>query len=95
MVNHTEDTMTRSEKAIALGNEPAFPVETSVGYYGKQTGLLTGWSIGLTKREYFAGLAMQGIISNATGCSTFMAYSQDAIGYADVLLEELVKEDKP
>ena len=48
---------------------------------------------GLTKREYFAGLAMQGIIVNYTSPFEYdMAKRAGiAVGLADALLEELSK----
>lgn len=46
-------------------------------------------SIGLTKREYFAGLAMQGLLA----CSEINCLSNDicesAVGLADELLKQL------
>ena len=44
---------------------------------------------GLTKREYFAGLAMQGLISVATNYGNLAAFSVRA---ADTLITELNKE---
>ena len=44
--------------------------------------------LGLTKREYFAGLAINGLIA-AGKCYGDMA--KVATDYADMLLEELVK----
>ena len=50
-------------------------------------------TMGLTKREYFAGLAMQGILS--TGDSTYTPsadyYAKKAVLAADALLLELSK----
>lgn len=52
-------------------------------------------SIGLTKREYFAGLAMQGLISSCDWNVTFFnkdlieATSKNAIDLADELLKQL------
>jgi hypothetical protein len=48
---------------------------------------------GLTKREYFAGLAMQGLLSNPAQIDTtnFEWVAQHALGYADALLKELEK----
>ena len=45
---------------------------------------------GLTKREYFAGLAMQGMLANKDA-SDFDALTtaQIAINYAETLLDEL------
>lgn len=50
---------------------------------------------GLTKREYFAGLAMQGMISNPNivrpkeSDKEFKDFSERAIKYADELLKQL------
>lgn len=46
---------------------------------------------GLTKREYFAGLAMQGLLSSGEYTSYHLVAS-DAVEYADVLVKELAKE---
>ena len=52
-------------------------------------------SLGLTKREYFAGLAMQGLISNPNivrpkeSDEEFKYFSERAIKYADELLKQL------
>ena len=50
--------------------------------------------IGLTKREYFAGLAMQGLLSNPSQIDTthFEWVAQHAVGYADALLKEFDKQ---
>lgn len=52
---------------------------------------------GLSKREYFAGLAMQGVISNTdilktSGMACEKDIAQLAIKAADALLAELAKE---
>jgi hypothetical protein len=48
---------------------------------------------GLTKREHFAAMAMQGIIAsgNLTPAATHEKVSVAAINYADALLSELEK----
>ncbi len=54
---------------------------------------------GLTKREYFAGLAMQGLLASEesdrnvyeTRFARNAAYARNAVGYADALLAELAK----
>jgi hypothetical protein len=55
-------------------------------------------AIGLTKREHFAGLAMQGLCSvcDSDGCWTHNAgmTATAAIEYADALLAELDKGQK-
>ena len=48
-------------------------------------------STGLKKREYFAGLALKGILSNTGKALTFSTAAKEAIGYADALLAELEK----
>lgn len=48
---------------------------------------------GLSKREYFAGLAMQGLLSNPGQIDTtnFEWVAEHAVGYADKLLDTLSK----
>lgn len=46
---------------------------------------------GLTKREYFAGLALQGILAGDTNQRFSMDNVQSAVEYADKLLKELRK----
>lgn len=47
---------------------------------------------GLTKREYFAAMAMQGLLSNARlGDTCIKQYAKDAVLHADNLIEELNK----
>lgn len=53
-------------------------------------------SLGLTKREYFAGVALQGILSNRWSME-FGNYNEEkkaemAIKYADELLKQLEKK---
>jgi hypothetical protein len=47
---------------------------------------------GLTKREYFAGLAMQGICANSNWNMTNQAPIITAVEIADALLKELEKQ---
>lgn len=60
---------------------------------------------GLTKREHFAGLAMQGLLSNPKAADIIMGHSPNdteitaatiisrtALAYADALIAELNKE---
>ena len=44
---------------------------------------------GLTKREYFAGLAMQGLCAHSGDYHRDTDLAQDAVMYADALLAEL------
>ena len=49
--------------------------------------------IGLSKREYYAGQAMQGLLSNRRANPAVMA--EAAVAYADALLKELDKPQHP
>ena len=60
---------------VARGNNLVFPVNDQIG---------------LTKREYFAALAMQGILASAPGWRKDEA-AQFSLGYADALIAELSK----
>jgi hypothetical protein len=66
------------------GNEPAFPQPTNHAMY----------FVGLSKREYFAAMALLGIIQN---CRDGMRpddvphAARDAVMFADALLSELDK----
>ena len=74
-------------------NEPAFPDLTRIESDGNDfTALCRG---GLTIREHFAGLAMQGLLAcmnTDTAPSTTIATW--AVDHADALLAELAKEQK-
>jgi hypothetical protein len=61
-------------------NEPAYP--------NKQ---VSSWE-GLTKREYFAAMALQGIIANKDGLDIKIErIVESAVDTADALIEELNK----
>jgi hypothetical protein len=68
---------------------PAMPCD---GWESKLEG---GEAIGLSKREYFAGLAMQGICANSqenSPAGDWQTVARDAARAADALLAELEKE---
>lgn len=46
---------------------------------------------GLTKREYFAAMAMQGLLANQEVFSRDIEVERAAVLYADALLQELSK----
>lgn len=57
----------------------------------KPNDVITGFN-GLTKREYFAGLAMQALITNRDREDEYADYDEvamDAVEYADALIREL------
>jgi len=66
------------------------------GEYLSQVG--QKFSIGITKREHFAAMAMQGILSGADEYRkenwTNQDYAFEAVVMADALLEELKKENR-
>lgn len=74
------------------GNDNAYPVTDTNSDMGIKRTELVG---GLTKREYFAGLAMQGMIASCTSVDfPFVTPEEAGINackYADALIAELNK----
>ena len=69
------------------GNEPAFAVSKEICEISK----LEGYPFGLTKREYIAAKALQGLLSNEhIGSSD--SIGKIAVEYADALLIALANE---
>tara|TARA_R110002126_G_scaffold70280_5_gene177027 strand:- start:920 stop:1129 length:210 start_codon:yes stop_codon:yes gene_type:complete len=48
---------------------------------------------GLTKREHFAGLAMQGIMANDQQYLTWSDLAKDSVAVADALLKQLEQDN--
>ena len=73
-------------------NMPAAPVIVSTTLWPEQSTLTSVGTTGLTKREHFAGLIMQGLISNHgnEGAEAFASY---AVEYANALLKALEARD--
>jgi hypothetical protein len=79
---------------------PAFPVEGRYDengeFHGAQTGNARGWATGLTIRDHFAGLAMQGLLrmdEKIPGLSwgqydTAYDLASDAYTMADAMLKQ-------
>lgn len=87
---------------MKLKNQPAFPVEVSVdengNLRGSQTSNFSGFEMGLTKREYFAAKAMQGLLSNSSWMKEYQGekylmqtdvIAKIAIQTADAILDKL------
>ena len=76
------------------GNEPINPI---LELNGK--GQLEDTSYGLTKREYFAAMALQGLCSACDEKGAWSHHSRlaagAAVGYADALLAELERTNEP
>jgi len=74
------------------GNEPINPCEVYIGING-MTELQTGESSlmiqGLTKREYFAAMAMQGLVTDSN--LTYDTVAEFSVMMADKLISELNK----
>ena len=68
-------------------NGTALPVDE----YNSSRGNYSTGSIGLTKREYFAGLALQGLMANDNSCSISHIVEM-SIKAADELLKQLEKK---
>lgn len=61
-------------------NEPAFPSPSQYGF-----------GSGLTKRELFAAIALQGMLSRSNINASYQKYAEGSIAVADALLAELEK----
>ena len=88
--------MNLSDRVKRLGNEPAAPCEVYIGSNGMCELQMSGSTImafGLTKRELFAAMAMQGQLSGQYPEGP-KDTANDAVCYADALLLELSKTDK-
>jgi len=76
-------------------NEPAFPVTYEGGTrsdeFGKTTPIIVT-TTGLTKREYFAAMAMQSLISIRGTLYSSKDEVLESIRMADLLIQELSKE---
>ena len=69
-----------------MKNQPAYPVVNR----GPDQ-FVAGW--GLTKREHFAGLAMQGMIAGSQGLKiSTEEFAFQSVKLADALIAELEKE---
>jgi hypothetical protein len=86
--------MTEANRTEDLGAEPMAPVlektEVSVAVDGVQT-VIFYHAPGVTKREYFAAMAMQGAVANNGVNASFEGIASEAVKYADALLKELAK----
>ena len=74
-----------------MKDEPAFPTYGEVHSFTNQ---FVGHSLvgGLTKREYFAAKAMQGLLAAVYSSKGSTTISENAVSYADALIAELKKK---
>lgn len=84
------------------GSKPAFPHSPVVGvgvsgggYAGQSHGVpMYGHEPGLTKREYFAAMAMQGMLANGQPHTRVEWHlTSQAVKYADLLTEQLERTE--
>lgn len=68
-------------------SEPAF---SKAAFYCTEGGIDSPQE-GLSKREYFAAMAMQGLLSDADNCGNLSDIVFDAVKMADMLIEQLNK----
>ena len=80
-------------------------IEKQASEFGKENGQMKqgselaypsfhGLGVGLTKRELFAAMAMQGLITMAPPGSLAIVMCKESVQLADLLLAELAKEKK-
>ncbi len=73
-------------------NKPAFPIVDEMGYCATDKYMESDLNIasGLTKREYFAAMAMQGYMANQNTPHQDAAHiAKYSLEYADELLKQL------
>jgi hypothetical protein len=75
-----------------MKTEPNEPIRVNGGAWNDES-QHTHAGRGLTKREYFAAMAMQGILACSEG-GTFESVKEFAVKHADALIAELNKEKK-
>lgn len=85
-----ENSTIRGVLVMHLGDRDAFPVPMFMDQK------LIDCTPGLTKREYFAAMALQGVIAGFDPISQkrdllYDVAAKEAVAYADQLLEELNK----
>jgi hypothetical protein len=64
------------------GNDSAYPLEIATVQYNS----------GLTKRELFAAMALQGLLSNNTQDGYWHEFAKRAVDAADALIERLAAD---
>jgi hypothetical protein len=64
------------------GNDSAYPLEIATGQYNS----------GLTKREFFAAMALQGLLADPYSTQEFADMASMSVQVADALIAELSKE---
>ena len=74
-------------------DKPATPVSVSSSTHGTICSSDFEYGEGLTKREHFAGLAMQGVMANEEEYRTWADLAKDSLAAADALLKALEQDN--
>mgnify|MGYP006095675513 CR=1 FL=1 len=74
-------------------NKPATPISVSSSTHGNICSSDFEYGDGLTKREHFAGLAMQGLMSDEAGYLRWSDLAKDCVAVADALLIALEQDN--
>lgn len=73
-------------------NDPAFPVPSYLDAEdGSGTRMIVMASDGLSIRDWFAGMALQGLLVNTPNGSSAQRVCKEAFGFADLMLAERAK----
>jgi len=75
-------------------NDPAFYDASEMDV--KPEHIAKGWKYrpGLSKREYFAAMAMQGLLANPNDANQYLNIEARSVRMADILIAALNKEEK-
>ena len=68
-------------------------IERKAKTIGMQKAFVNEMGLGLNKREWFAGMALQGLIACEIVRGNTMEIAQYAVDYADALLKQLAESD--
>ncbi len=79
---------------MSRGNEPAYPaIETQprdIGHHGNYVTIADTYSTGgMTLREHYAGLAMQGLLAGGSSGQSTATLAACSVACADALIAEL------
>jgi hypothetical protein len=82
---------TRNRKTMTRPNDAAF---ARASFHHDNFGRPDNAQTGLTKREYFAVMAMQGLITTEVHNDSRINLAKESIKLADALIEELNKKEE-
>ena len=75
-------------KKLRSEDQPVHPIE--INFAGPNDSIVTQYNLGLTKREYFAAAALQGLCANPELREvSYKAIASESLMVANYLIEEL------